>query len=184
MGSLVETSRSVPATPDDLYPLVYEELKRIARHQLRTNARDATLSTTELVHETFLKLTAASNGATRWDDRAHFFGAAARAMRQILVDFARRRGSAKRGGDLARVSLSDAEGELTVELNGILALEEALERLDAIDERLRRIVELRFFAGLSDQEVADVLGIAPRTVARNWLKARLLLLREMSESND
>ncbi len=173
----MDTSRSVPAAPDDLYPLVYEELKRVARQQLRANARDATLSTTELVHETFLKLT--TGVGVRWDDRAHFFGAAARAMRQVLVDFARRRQSAKRGGDLAQVSLSDAEGELTVELSGMLALDEALERLDAIDERLRRVVELRFFAGLSEREVAELLGVAPRTVARSWIKARMLLLREM-----
>jgi len=160
---------------DDLYPLVYEELKRIARHQLRADAGAPTLSTTELVHETFLKL----GGAAGWERRAHFFGAAARAMRQVLVDFARRRQSAKRGGALARVSLSDAEGELAVQLDGIVALDEALERLNAVDERLRQIVELRFFAGLSEREVAELLGVTPRTIERSWVKARLFLLREL-----
>ena len=173
-------SRVSPPVADGLYPLVYEELKRIARHQLRGDAGAATLSTTELVHETFLKL----GGAAGWEGRGHFFGAAARAMRQVLVDFARRRGSAKRGGELARVSLSDVEGELAVQLDGLVALDEALDRLNAVDERLRQIVELRFFAGLSEREVAELLGVTPRTIERCWVKARLFLLRELEVGDD
>ena len=163
-------------TRDEMYTLVYEELKRIARHQLRLNAR-ATLSTTELVHEAFLKL--GHGPASGWDGRAHFFGAAARAMREVLVDFARRRKAAKRGGDFERVSLGEAEGVLDMQLDEILALDAALDQLNTVNERLRQIVELRFFGGLGQEEVAEILGVTTRTVERNWLKARLFLLREL-----
>jgi RNA polymerase sigma factor (TIGR02999 family) len=162
-----------------MYALVYEELKRIARHHLRVNDRP-TLSTTELVHEAFLKLQRRP-GAT-WEGRAHFFGAASRAMRQVLVDFARRRRAEKRGGTLHRVSLTHAAAALDVELDEILALDVALERLNGVSERLRQVVELRFFAGLGEVEVADILGVTPRTVARDWLKARLFLLRELDSA--
>lgn len=161
-------------TPDEMYTLVYQELKRIARFQLR--AANATLSTTELVHEAFLKLGA----STTFEGRAHFFGAASRAMRQVLVDFARRRQAQKRGGLQSRVSLSDAHGALDVQLDELLALDGALDRLNAVDERLRQIVELRFFGGLPEREVAEILQVTPRTVERNWLKARLFLLRELA----
>lgn len=165
-----------PPTPDELYAIVYDELKRIARHHLRVNAK-ATLSTTELVHEAFLKLGRGPNSG--WDGRAHFFGAASRAMRQVLVDFARRRQAAKRGGTMRRVSLSDAEGAMDVRLDEILALDTALDQLNAISERLRQVVELRFFGGLGEEEVAEILGVTPRTVGRDWIKARLFLLREL-----
>ena len=164
-------------SPNELYPLVYEELKRIAHHQLQARDTSATLSTTELVHEAFFKLAAPSSA--QWEGRAHFFGAAARAMRQVLVEFARRRGAAKRGGAQTPVSLSDAHGAFQVELDQILSLNSALERLSAADERLARIVELRFFAGLPESQVAEILGVTTRTVERNWLKARLFLLREL-----
>ena len=130
-----------------------------------------------MVHEAYLRLRGPS--ADRWDGRAHFFGAATRAMRQVLVDFARRRGAAKRGGDAVRVSLSDGELLLEVQLEEILALDEALDRLGAVDEQLRQIVDLRFFGGFSEQEVADLLGVAGRTIERSWMKARLFLLREL-----
>ena len=148
---------------DDLYRFAYDELKRVARHHLRGDGGSATLSTTELVHESFLKLRGGSS--TDWQGRAHFFGAASRAMRQVLVDFARRRQAEKHGGGATRVSLSDGDA--------------ALERLAAVDERLRQIVELRFFGGFSEREVAELLGVTPRTIERNWLKARLFLLREL-----
>jgi RNA polymerase sigma factor (TIGR02999 family) len=137
----------------------------------------ATLRTTELVHEAFLKL--AGGSATDWESRAHFFGAAARAMRQVLVDFARRRAAEKRGGGWERVSLSDTDGAIEVELDQILTLEEALDRLDGVDRRLRQVVELRFFAGLSEGDIARMLGVTTRTVERDWLKARLILLRAL-----
>src|SRR5689334_18871026 len=162
---------------DDLYERVYDELKRMARaHRRRMDGR-TTLSTTELVHEAFLKLGA--DDGKRWQAKAHFFGAASRAMRQVLVDFARRRRAAKRGGGATRVSLSESDAVLDVELDEIIALDEALGRLTIVDERLRQIVEMRFFGGFSELEVAESLGVTPRTVEREWLKARLFLLREL-----
>jgi RNA polymerase sigma factor (TIGR02999 family) len=176
-----EMSESEPLQPpsdDDLYRRAYQELKRMASHHLRAmGSGGSTLSTTELVHEAYLRLQATS--PDDWDGRAHFFGAAARAMRQVLVDFARRRGAAKRGGDATRVSLSDGDLVLEVQLDEILALDEALGRLGTVDERLRQIVDLRFFGGFSEQEVADLLGVARRTIERSWMKARLFLLREL-----
>ena len=149
----------------------------MARHHLRAVDGSATLSTTELVHESFLKLRRGS--ASDWQGRAHFFGAASRAMRQVLVDFARRRRAEKHGGDATRVSLSDGDAALQIELDEIIALDDALDRLSAVDERLRQIVELRFFGGFSEAEVSELLGVTPRTIERNWLKARLFLLREL-----
>lgn len=167
----------VQPSSDELYRRAYEELKRMASHHLRSVDPTATLSTTELVHESYLKLQ--GTASTDWAGRAHFFGAASRAMRQVLVDFARRRGAIKRGGDVTRVSLGDDDAVLQLELDEILALDEALDRLGAVDERLRQIVELRFFGGFSQREVSELLGVTPRTVERNWLKARLFLLREL-----
>jgi RNA polymerase sigma factor (TIGR02999 family) len=165
---------------DALYPVVYEELKRIARHHLRVTNAKATLSTTELVHEAYLKI---SPGPTAgWEGGGHFFGAASRAMRQVLVDFARRRGAAKRGGELQRVSLGDHGGALDLELDSILTLDSALDKLNEVDQRLRQIVELRYFAGLTESEIATMLGVTLRTIERNWLKARMFLLREMERS--
>jgi len=165
---------------DSLYPLVYEELKRIARHHLRVADAKATLSTTELVHEAYLKISPGPSAG--WDGKAHFFGAASRAMRQVLVDFARRRGATKRGGDMQRVSLGGNESALDLELDSILTLDAALDNLNALDPRLRQIVELRYFAGLTESEIASVLGVTLRTVERNWLKARMFLLREMERT--
>ena len=167
-------------TPDsELYAVVYEELKRIAHRHLREAGASDTLSTTELVHEAYLKLSPAAEG--QWENRAHFFGAASRAMRQVLVDFARKRQAIKRGGMQERVTLqsSHAALELELELDQILALDAALDRLNAVDERLRKVVELRFFAGLSGTEIAELLGVTPRTVERDWVKARLFLLHEL-----
>lgn len=166
-----------PRALDLLMPLVYDELKRIAHHQLLVKGPAATLCTTELVHEAFLKL-AAGTGAG-WESRAHFFGAASRAMRQVLVDFARRRAADKRGGHLDRISLGDADAALEIQLDEILALDSALERLAAVDPRLRQVVELRFFGGLPEGEIAGMLGVSPRTIERDWLKARLILLQAL-----
>jgi RNA polymerase sigma factor (TIGR02999 family) len=156
---------------DDLLPVVYEELKRMARQHRRSS--DATLSTTELVHEVYFKL---ANGGADWEGRAHFFGAASRAMRQVLVDFARRRHADKRGGDFRMVSLGDSDAAVDAQLDEILTLDVALDRLDRVDSRLRRIVELRFFAGVPQSEIALMLGVSERTVERDWLKARIVLL--------
>ena len=174
-----------PVNPADLQPVetealfsaVYQELKRLARHQLRVLGGGATLNTTELVHETFLKL--ARGQDANWDGRAHFFGAASRAMRQVLVDFARRRGASKRGGSWRSISLNDAQSTLQVELDEILALDTALDQLDTVNKRLRQVVELRFFGGVPEEDIARMLGVSSRTVERDWLKARVFLLREL-----
>jgi RNA polymerase sigma factor (TIGR02999 family) len=172
-----ESESGLPPADEEMYRRVYQELKRMASHHLRAMNDGATLSTTELVHEAYLKLSGTANVA--WQGRAHFFGAASRAMRQVLVDFARRNRAAKRGGEATRVSLSDGEIALQIELDEILALDQALDRLATVDERLREIVELRFFGGFAEHEVADLLGVSARTVERNWIKARLFLLREL-----
>ena len=160
---------------DEVFEFVYEDLKRIARGHLRRSRSRVTLSTTELVHESFLKLRA----SPRFADNAHFFGSAGRAMRQVLVDFARKLHSEKRGGHYRRVSLSDTDVALEVQLDEMLALDAALDGLSAIDPRLTQIVELRFFCGLPEEEIARILGVTPRTVARGWLKARLILLASL-----
>ena len=164
---------------DALFAAAYTELKRVAQHHLRVRA-PVTLKTTELVHEAYLKL--GHGDDTTWDSRAHFFGAASRAMRQVLVDIARQRQAAKRGGAWRAVTLSDGHAALEVQLDEILALDAALDRLNAVEQRLREIVELRFFGGASEQEIAQLLGISERTVRRDWLRARLFLLGELETS--
>ena len=178
--SMVDRSFAVPGADDALYSAVYDELKRIARRHLRVRAANATMNTTELVHEAFLKL--GPGNERGWDDRAHFFGAASRAMRQVLVDFARRRQAAKRGGSWRAVTLGDADPSLELELDRILELDEALRQLEAVDQRLRQVVELRFFGGVTEQDIARMLGVSARTVERDWLKARLFLMRELDST--
>jgi len=165
---------------DRLLPLVYDELRRRAHDQLRRNARSGTLSTTGLVHEAYLKLVESSR--PDWEDRNHFFGVAVKAMRSVVVDYARRRGAKKRGGDARRIDLD--EGLLRVEQDAseILAIHEALDRLAQVDERLSELVELRFFGGLSVDETAHVLGVSDRTVKRDWVKARTLLYGLLHEA--
>ena len=161
----------------ELFPIVYDELKRLARHHRHANAGFSTLCTTELVHEAYLKL--AGNRPESWDGRHHFFGAASRAMRQVLVDFARRRQADKRGAGQPAVSLREASAAIEFELDEILEVDAALDKLDAVDPRLRRIVELRFFAGLPESDIAQMLDVSVRTVGRDWMKARMFLLREL-----
>lgn len=162
------------ARSDEMYRQVYQELKRIARYHLhRVDA--GTLCTTELLHEAFLKL----GGATTFEGRAHFFGAASRAMRQVLVDFARRRNAKKRRTGTDDITLSDGHGALDVRLDELIALDGALEQLNQVDPQLRELVELRFFGGLPVNQVASLLGVTTRTVERNWMKARLFLLQEL-----
>jgi RNA polymerase sigma factor (TIGR02999 family) len=176
---LVAAAGRDPRALDRLLSMIYGELKRIARFHLRGSAPE-TLCTTELVHEAFLKI---AGGATvDWSGRAHFFAAASRAMRQVLVDFARRRGAAKRGGDWSRTTLVDEHGSLQLQLDEILALDEALDRLELIDARLRQVVEYRFFGGMSVTDIAALMGVSARTVDRDWTKARLLLLRDLEPS--
>jgi RNA polymerase sigma-70 factor, ECF subfamily len=166
-------------TTDALFPVVYGELKRIARHYLRRAGDRPTICTTELVHEAFLRLS--HRGGVEWDSRAHFFGSASRAMRQVLVAFARRRYAGKRNGDRISLSVADGERALEVELEQILAIDDALSQLDSLNPRLRQIVELRFFGGIPETEIAEMLGVSVRTVERDWLKARMFLVRELQE---
>src|SRR6476620_6908955 len=151
---------------DDLVPLVYEELHRLARHYMNGERSDHMLQTSALVNEAYLRLVDWKN--VRWQNRAHFFGVAAQIMRRILVDFARSRNYAKRGGAARQVSLAEVEVSSADQGEDLVALDEALERLSAIDARKGRIVELRFFGGLSVEETAEVLEVSTRTVMRDW----------------
>jgi RNA polymerase sigma factor (TIGR02999 family) len=156
---------------DRLFPLVYAELRAMADRQLRGEAAGHTLQATALVHEAYLKL-AVPDGAAAWSDRAHFFGIASRAMRQVLVDHARRRRAHKRGGAWSRTTLSGKPLALDTDPEELLALDAALEGLEP---RQREIVEMRFFGGMTEDEVAAVLGVSDRTVRREWVKARAWL---------
>lgn len=161
-----------------LLPLVYDELHRQAHRCLRHERAGHTLQTTDLIHEAYLKL--AAQAEVEWENHAHFFALSAQLMRHILVDYARAKHRAKRGGDVPRLSLSKAEpvaaGRLDVDL---LALDEALTRLAAIDEQQARVVELRYFSGLDIEETAAALGISPATVKRDWTTAKAWLGREL-----
>jgi RNA polymerase sigma factor (TIGR02999 family) len=157
---------------DVLFPLLYAELKRVASAKLRREQRGHSLHTTELVHEAYLKLV--NQERARWEDRAHFCAVAAQAMRRILVDHARSRGRAKRGAGAVRVPLLDAD--LPVASGGeLVALDDALGKLARLDARQARVVELRYFGGLSVEETASVLGVSARTVKGDWRVARAWL---------
>lgn len=160
-----------------LFELVYEELRRLATSFMRNERVEHTLQPTALVHEAFLRLVSATQ--IEWQDRAHFMGIAARAMRQILVDHARRHRAEKRGGGVKAVTLSAAELAIPDDAVEILDLHEALERFAAVDQRAAQVVELRMFGGLSVQETAQVLEVSARTVDGDWAVARMWLTREL-----
>ena len=160
-----------------LFPLVYDELRRIAHRQLGRERAEHTLGTTALVHEAYLKLV--DQTRAQLTDRAHFFAIAARAMRRILVDYARRHRALKRGGVAAQVSLDDATLLAAERADVLVALDEALDRLAEVDTRLSQVVECRFFGGLDEEESAEALGVTSRTVRRDWVKARTWLAREL-----
>jgi len=164
-----------PAALDRLYACVYGELRRLA-HRVRAGRAGATLSTTVLVHEAYIKLRPTGNA--EWKERAHFFAVAARAMRQVLVDAARRRAADKRGGGVAVVTLGDEVAQ-AARPDDLLALDEALDRLGALDARQLQVVEFRFFAGLTAAETAAQLGVSVTTVEREWRAARAWLSREL-----
>jgi RNA polymerase sigma factor (TIGR02999 family) len=168
-----------PSAPDQLLPAVYDELRQLAAHRLAHQTPGQTLQPTALVHEAYLRLVGDPEGSD-WDNRGHFFAAAAEAMRRILVDNARRKGRRKRGGGLTRRDL-DAEQVTTPEIReDLLALDEALTKLAATNPQAAQLVQLRYFAGLSIPEAAQTLGVAPRTADRLWAFARVWLLREVS----
>jgi RNA polymerase sigma factor (TIGR02999 family) len=178
-----------PVAWDRLVPLVYAELRAIAHRQLRHERDDHTLNTTALVHEAFLRL--ADGPGRPWQDEAHFFAIAARVMRQVLIDYARHHGAGKRAGarstvglDLIAVDKAGAEAESLLaddRAEVLIGLDDALTRLAALDERLVRVVECRFFGGLTEEETAAALGITARTVRRDWLKAKAWLQRALDE---
>ena len=163
---------------DQLFALVYRELHQIAHRQLGSGGES--LRTTDLVHETYLKM--AQGHAATPRDRGHFFAVAARAMRQILVDHARRRQAQKRGAGVRPDLLDDERMGADTQLDEILAVDAALGRLEALDPRLARLVELRFYAGLSVEETAATLAVSDRTVKRDWRKARAFLYRELAQT--
>ncbi|HEY7285147.1 MAG TPA: ECF-type sigma factor [Vicinamibacterales bacterium] len=162
---------------DALAPLVYNELRRLAAAYMRRERPGQTLQPTALVHEAYMRL---ANAGTPWTDKRHFVGIAARSMRQILVERARARGAQKRWAGLNRVSLSESLAAAADPESMLPALDEALARLEQIDAEQARIVELRYFAGLSIEETADAMGMSPATLKRRWSLARAWLFRELS----
>ena len=166
---------------DKLIPIVYEELRRQAARYLRRERPGNTLQTTGLVHETYLRLV--DQKRVRWQNRAHFFGLAAQLMRRILVDHVRMRKAAKRGGSDLKLPLEEAMAVSTEGKIDLLILDEALTRLSELDHQQGRIVELRFFSGLSVEDTARMLGISERTVKRDWQVAKAWLRREISRGN-
>jgi len=165
----------------ELAPVVYDELRVMAAAQMRRERPDHSLQPTGLVHEAYLRLV--GDDRTPWEDRAHFFRAAAQAMRRILVDRARARGRQKRGGGRVRVPLEGANASILDDSNRILALDEALQRLEEQDPRSAEVVQLRYFGGLSTHETANALGVSERTVKREWAFARAWLLNSLAESD-
>jgi len=163
---------------EQLAPLVYEELHRLAHQHLRYEKPGHILQTSALINEAYLRLV--DQPLIKWENRGHFFGIAARLMRRILVDEARRRNSKKRGGTLIQVPLDEAATVAQEQATNVAALDEALKTLETIDPRQSEIVELRFFGGLSIEETADILKVSPGTVMRDWTFARAWLRNEMN----
>lgn len=181
-GLLLAWRRGDPGARDRLMPLVYDELRALARRQMHGERPDHTLQTTALVHEAYLRLCGAD---VTWDGRVHFLAVAAQVMRRILVDYARARGRAKRGGGAERVALDDARAAAPDRPPDLVALDEAIERLTTLDERKGRVIELHYFGGLTYDETAAALGISAATVDRELRLAKAWLYRELrSEGKD
>lgn len=160
-----------------LLPLLYGELRRLARRQLTGERPAHTLGVSGLVNEAYLKLV--DQVQVDWQDRQHFYAIAARAMRQVLVDYARRRNAEKRAAERNRTSIGDKQLPVAPKIDDLLALDQALDKIDQIDTRLRQVVEYRYLCGLSTEETAEILGVTTRTVERDWVKARALLYRHL-----
>lgn len=160
-----------------IFPLVYDELQRIANRLLLRERRGHTLSTKALVHEAYTRMV--DQRCVDWRSRAHFCAVAAQAMRRILIDYARRRHAAKRGGKQHRLTLDAKHLAVEDQAELLVSLDQALDRLSAHDERLVKVVELRFFGGLSEEEAAEVLDVSARTIRRDWVKARAWLYKEL-----
>jgi RNA polymerase sigma factor (TIGR02999 family) len=179
---LVGYGRGDKEALDQLMPIVYDELRRQAARYLRREQPGHTLQTTALIHEAYVRLVDQRN--VQWQNRAHFFGIAAQLMRRILVDHARTKKRVKRGGSDVRVSLDDATVAVKGQDLDVVALDEALDRLAQIDEQQSRVVELRFFSGLTVEETAEVMHISKATVKRDWSMAKAWLHRELSGDTD
>jgi RNA polymerase sigma factor (TIGR02999 family) len=178
---LLSAVRSGDHTALDLvFNMVYAELHTAARRQLARARPGQTLNTTALVHEAYLKLVGSAHA--EWSDRSHFLAVAAKAMRQIIIDYARWASRKKRGGNVQRITLDNIDVADEERASELVALDAALTRLESFSDRLARLVELRFFAGLSVDETADALGVAPHHVKRDWRKARAFLLQDMQDS--
>jgi len=173
---LIDLQQGKDGASDQLVPLVYSELHDLAVHYMRSERGDHTLQPTALVHEAYMKLVDQRNAS--WQNRSHFFGIAAQAMRRILVDHARRKRATKREGG-ERVTLDESVAEAPQRSVDLIALDDALNKLAALDPRQARVVELRFFGGLDIEQTAESLGISPATVKRDWTFARAFLQREM-----
>lgn len=176
---LLQRARRGESVADELMPLIYRQLRQLARRWMQSERAGHTLQPTALVHEAWLQLVGSGDGA--WQNRAHFFAAAAIVVRRILVEHARSRRSQKRGGGRQRVPLDGSEAAAAGVDEQVLRVDEALERLAALDPDKARLVELRFFAGLTNREIAEAMGISERTVARNWDFARAWLVRALEE---
>lgn len=175
---LIQWSRGDSAALEALVPLVYDELRRLAQLYISRENPGHTLSSTALVHEAYLRLV--KQNEVTWQSRAHFFAVAARMMRRILVDHARKHAYAKRGGGAVTISLDETIAPAPERELDLVALDDALEALAKLDERQSRMVELRFFGGLSIEETSEVLGVSAPTVKREWASARAWLFREIS----
>src|SRR5262249_48900097 len=168
-----------PRAAAELLPLVYDELRKLAAHRMKAERADHTLQATGLVHEAYLRLV--GNGELDWANRAHFFHAAAEAMRRILIEHARAKGGPKRGGGRKKLPLDVVDLATEADPDQILALDEALSRLEQKDADAARVLRLRFYAGLSVEETAKAVGASPRTVKRDWSYARAFLIRELGD---
>jgi RNA polymerase sigma factor (TIGR02999 family) len=164
---------------DRVFPVIYDELRRVAHRQLRKERPGHTLDSTALVHEAYIRMVDVTR--VEWQDRVHFLSMAARAMRRILVDHARAHRAARRGGGAAAESLDDALVAADAQAEELTLLDDALEELATVSPRFVQVVEYRFFAGMTEDEVAEVLGVTTRTVRRDWVKARALLRRALDD---
>jgi RNA polymerase sigma factor (TIGR02999 family) len=163
---------------DELLPIIYDELRRMASYYMRGQPADHTLQTTALIHEAYLKLAAQPD--KQWQNRTHFFAVAAQAMRHVLVDYARSKGAVKHGGQVQKVELEEAAFVSAGRAAEVVALDEALTALAGVDPRKSQVVELRYFGGLSVEETAEALQVSPETIKRDWRLAKLWLMRELS----
>jgi RNA polymerase sigma factor (TIGR02999 family) len=174
---LLDARGGAPGALDELFPLVYDELRRLAQSQLRAESEGHTLQATALVHEAYVRLV--DQTRAQWQNRAQFMAVAACSMRRVLVDYARRYRAAKRGGGWQRIDLEDVQLPLAGRADALIELDDALERLAALNPRLTRVIECRYFGGLTEEETAAALSVTDRTVRRDWIKARGWLAREL-----